>query len=207
MSVVEAIHALKNRDIIIIADDVNRENEGDFVYAAEFSTADKVNFLIREGRGLVCTPILEEQAKKLDLKPMVNKNTTPCNTAFTVSVDLAEGITTGISTTDRSKTIKALADSKSTAKTFHRPGHVFPLIAVKGGVLERRGQTEASINLLQLAGLTPVSVICEITNVKGDMARRKELLEISKKHNMIFVTIQEIVEYIKSHSLEEKIQC
>ena len=208
MCIVEkAIQALKDGELIIIADDEHRENEGDFVYAAEFSTADKVNFLIKEGRGLVCTPILEEHAKKLELKPMVAKNTTPCNTAFTVSIDLIEGITTGISTTDRSKTIQALANSNSTADSFHRPGHMFPLIAVKGGILERRGQTEASINLLQLADLTPVSVICEITNDDGSMARRTELLEIAKKYNMIFVTIQDIVEYVKKNSLENKITC
>ena len=208
MSIVEkAIQALKNGDIIIIADDEHRENEGDFVYAAEFSTADKVNFLITEGRGLVCVPLLEKRAKELNLTPMVGKNTTPCNTAFTVSIDLAEGITTGISTIDRSKTIQALANPNSTANSFYRPGHMFPLIAVKGGILERRGQTEASVNLLQLADLTPVSVICEITNNDGSMARRKELLDIAKKYDMIFITIEDILEYVTENSLENKIKC
>ncbi len=173
----EAIEAIKNGKIIIVVDDEDRENEGDFLVAAHYATPEVVNFMVRHGRGLVCAPITQQRATELELEPMVTNNTTSYETNFTVSVDLLEGCTTGISATDRSKTIMALIDPATKPEDLGRPGHIFPLIAKNGGVLRRAGHTEATIDFAVLAGLEPAGVICEIMSEDGDMARLPELLK------------------------------
>ena len=206
-NVKKALESLKKGEIIIVVDDEDRENEGDFVYPAQFSTAEKVNFLIKNGKGLVCVSMTQSRATYLSLPLMIGKKEGFLRTAFTVSVDLKKGITTGISADDRSKTIKALVDDSSKATDFVRPGHMFPLIACSGGIIERRGQTEASVNLLQLAGLKPVSVICEIINDDGSMARAGDLKNLAKKFGMVIVSIDELSHYVIENSLEDKIKC
>ncbi|WP_429381541.1 bifunctional 3,4-dihydroxy-2-butanone-4-phosphate synthase/GTP cyclohydrolase II [Mucilaginibacter sp. UYCu711] len=191
----EAIEAIKAGKIIIVVDDEDRENEGDFLTAARFATPEAVNFMVHHGRGLVCAPITQQRATELELEPMVSHNTTSYETNFTVSVDLLEGCTTGISATDRSKTIMALIDPATKPEALGRPGHIFPLIAKNGGVLRRAGHTEATVDLAVLAGLEPAGVICEIMDANGDMARLPELLELAKTHDLKIVSIKDLIAY------------
>ncbi len=190
----KAIETIKRGQMVIMMDDEDRENEGDLVYAATFSSDEMVNFMAKEARGLICTPVTKEIAKKLDLLPMVQNNDSQHETAFTVSID-ATTARTGISAKERSDCISLLASPLSSASDFVRPGHIFPLIAKDGGVLVRTGHTEGSIDLCKLAGLAPVAVICEIIKDDGTMARRDDLREFSKKHNMPIVYISDLVEY------------
>jgi 3,4-dihydroxy 2-butanone 4-phosphate synthase/GTP cyclohydrolase II len=191
----EAIEAIKAGKIIIVVDDEDRENEGDFLTAARFATPEAINFMVHHGRGLVCAPITQQRATELELEPMVSHNTTSYETNFTVSVDLLEGCTTGISATDRSKTIMALIDPATKPDQLGRPGHIFPLIAKNGGVLRRAGHTEATVDLAVLAGLEPAGVICEIMDANGDMARLPELLELAKTHDLKIVSIKDLIAY------------
>lgn len=171
----EAIEDIKNGKIVIVVDDEDRENEGDFIIAAEKVTPEAVNFMAKYGRGLICVAITELRARELELEPMVDFNTSKHNTAFLVSVDYIRGTTTGISAFDRAKTIQAIVDPNSKPGDFAKPGHVFPLQAVEGGVLRRAGHTEAAVDLARLAGLYPAGVLCEIMNDDGTMARVPEL--------------------------------
>ena len=189
-----AIDEIKRGKMVIMMDDEDRENEGDLVYAATFSTPDMVNFMAKEARGLICTPMTKEIANKLELTPMVSNNDSMHETAFTVSVDSANA-KTGISAFERDDCIKKLASPVSSASDFVRPGHIFPLIAKKGGVLVRTGHTEGSVDLCMLAGLSPVAVICEIIKDDGTMARRDDLEEFKKEHDLKIVYISDIVEY------------
>lgn len=199
----EAIKDIQAGKVIIVVDDEDRENEGDFIAAAEMVTPEMINFMVTHGRGLVCAPITEERAKELDLQFMVTNNTVLHQTAFTVSVDLiGNGCTTGISVHDRSKTIASLVDDSTKATDLGRPGHIFPLIAKKGGVLRRTGHTEASIDLARLAGFKPSGILVEILNEDGTMARLPQLLEIAKKFDLKIISIEQLVEYrLKSESL------
>lgn len=192
----EAIDTLRQGGMIVVMDDESRENEGDLVMAAEKATPEAINFMIKEGRGLVCVPMSESRARHLNLEPMVHHNEDTLKTAFTVSVDY-QSVTTGISAPERALTIQELANREAKALDFKRPGHIFPLIAKKGGVLERRGHTEASVDMVGFAGLSPIAVICEIVNDDGEMARAKDLQIFVKKHQLPFITIQEIVDYKK----------
>ena len=199
----EAINDIKEGKIIIVIDDENRENEGDFVAAAELANPEMINFMATHGRGLICTPLLESRCNELGLELMIGKNTAAFETPFTVSVDLiGHGCTTGISAQDRAKTINALADKNIKPEELGRPGHLFPLKAREGGVLRRAGHTEAAIDLARIAGLYPAGVIVEILNKDGSMARTNELFEIAKKFNLKFITIKDLIEYrIKNNSL------
>mgnify|MGYP001244529010 FL=1 len=190
----DAIYDLILGRIIIVVDDEDRENEGDFVALAEKATPEVINFMIREGRGLVCVPITEERADELDLPPMVARNTDYHGTAFTVSVDHVE-TTTGISAYERSRTVRALIDPDSRPQSFRRPGHVFPLIAKKGGVLRRAGHTEAAVDLAKMCGSYPAAVICEVIKEDGTMARLPDLYKIAKKHNMKLISIKDLIAY------------
>ena len=181
--------------MVIVVDDEDRENEGDLVMAAEKVTPDSVNFMTKHGRGLICVPITEEHAAELGLQRMVLDNRESQRTDFTVSVDAAHGVTTGISAADRAETIRILADSKSTARDLVQPGHVFPLRAKKGGVLRRAGHTEAASDLPRLAGLRPAGVLCEILHEDGSMARLPELVRYKKKHGLKLCTIQDLIAF------------
>ncbi len=195
-SIEEAIADIKAGKVVIVVDDEDRENEGDFVAAAQMVTPEMVNFMTKEGRGLICTPLIEERCRELQLEPMVASNTDPMHTQFTVSVDLrGEGVTTGISAGDRAKTIKALVRPGLKADDLNRPGHIFPLIAKPGGVLRRTGHTEAAIDLARLAGLQPAGVIVEIMNEDGTMARLPQLLEIAQKFDLKLISIEDLVAY------------
>ncbi|MCZ8512883.1 bifunctional 3,4-dihydroxy-2-butanone-4-phosphate synthase/GTP cyclohydrolase II [Paenibacillus filicis] len=200
-SIEEAIYDLMRGKVVIVVDDEDRENEGDFIALAEKATPEVINFMIKEGRGLVCAPITEERAQELDLPPMVQRNTDYHGTAFTVSVDHVE-TTTGISASERSRTVKALIDPKTRPSSFRRPGHIFPLIAKKGGVLRRAGHTEAAVDLARMCGAYPAAVICEVIKENGEMARVPELLELSRKHELKIITIQALIEY---RNLKEKL--
>lgn len=202
----EAIADIRNGKVIIVVDDADRENEGDFVAAAEKVTPQMINFMATHGRGLICTPLTENRCKELDLHMMVNNNTDPMETAFTVSVDLrGNGVTTGISASDRAKTVKALIDSNTRPFELARPGHIFPLVAKEGGVLRRTGHTEAAIDFARLAGLKPAGVIVEIMNEDGTMARLPQLTEVAKKFDLKIVSIEDLVAYRMQHdSLIEK---
>lgn len=191
----EAIDEIKNGKIIIVVDDEDRENEGDFLTAARNATPEVVNFMVKHGRGLVCTPISKKRAAELNLEPMVSHNTTSHETNFTVSVDLLEGCTTGISASDRSRTTLALINPNTKPEDLGRPGHVFPLIAKDGGVLRRTGHTEAAIDLSVMAGFEPAGVICEIMKEDGEMARLPDLLEIAKEHDLKIVSIKDLIAY------------
>ena len=196
----EALMDFKNGKVLIVVDDENRENEGDFVFPAQIINKEVVNFMIKNGRGLVCVPMTSKRCKKLLLQPMVTKNTEVMDTAFTVSVDLkGNGVTSGISASDRSKTIKALVDSKTKPGQLTRPGHVFPLVAKDGGVLRRSGHTEAAVDLARLAGFLPAGVICEIMNEDGSMARLPELLLVAKKFNLKIISIEDLIAYRMKH--------
>ena len=204
----EAVADIKAGKMVIVVDDEDRENEGDFIAAAEMVTPQMINFMAKEGRGLICTPIVESRCQDLDLAPMVTKNTDPNHTNFTVSIDLiGDGVTTGISAADRSKTIKALLDGERKAHQFARPGHVFPLIAKEGGVLRRTGHTEAAIDLARLAGLYPAGVIVEIMNEDGTMARLPQLLEIAKRLGVKIISIEDLIAHrMKTESLVELVE-
>ena len=202
----DAIEDIKNGKVIIVVDDKNRENEGDFLAAAEKATPEMINFMATHGRGLICTPLTENRCKDLELNMMVSNNTDPMETAFTVSVDLrGKGVTTGISASDRSLTINALVNKETKSYDLARPGHIFPLVAKEGGVLRRTGHTEAAIDFARLAGLQPAGVIVEIMNEDGSMARLPELLKIAKKHDIKIVSIEDLVAYrMENDSLIEK---
>ncbi|MEM8895735.1 MAG: bifunctional 3,4-dihydroxy-2-butanone-4-phosphate synthase/GTP cyclohydrolase II [Bacteroidota bacterium] len=192
----EAIEAIKNGEIIIVVDDEDRENEGDFICAAEKVTPEIVNFMAREGRGLICTALDEERCDELGLDLMVGKNTATYETPFTVSVDLiGHGTTTGISASDRAKTIQALVDPNTKPEELGKPGHIFPLKAKKGGVLRRAGHTEASTDLPRLAGLKPAGVLVEILNEDGTMARLPDLRKVADKHGLKLVSIKDLIGY------------
>jgi 3,4-dihydroxy 2-butanone 4-phosphate synthase/GTP cyclohydrolase II len=191
----EAIEAIRNGKTIIVVDDEDRENEGDFLTAARNATPETINFMVRHGRGLVCTPITKKRARELDLEPMVSHNTTSHETNFTVSIDLLEGCTTGISASDRSRTTLALIDPLTRPEHLGRPGHVFPLIAKDGGVLRRSGHTEAAIDLAVMAGFEPAGVICEIMNEDGEMARLPDLLNIAKEFDLKIISIKDLIAY------------
>tara|TARA_Y100000991_G_scaffold148166_1_gene112200 strand:+ start:2409 stop:3545 length:1137 start_codon:yes stop_codon:yes gene_type:complete len=195
-----AINDIRDGKVIIVIDDKNRENEGDFLSAAELITPEIINFMATFGRGLICAPITEYVSKKLGLNLMVGTNTDPQDTAFTVSIDLkGNGVTTGISASDRAATIKALVDIDSKPGQFSKPGHVFPLVAKTGGVLRRTGHTEAAIDLPRLAGLKPAGVIVEIMNKDGSMARVPDLIKVAKKFNLKIISIEDLVAYRMKH--------
>jgi len=193
--IAEIIGELRAGRIVILVDDEDRENEGDLVFAADFVSADKINFLARYGRGLVCMPITEEHAARLGLRPMVEQNRSRHGTNFTVSIEAAEGIATGISAHDRALTIKVAAAPDARREDIVQPGHVFPLIAQRGGVLVRAGHTEACCDLARLAGLTPAAVLCEIMREDGAMARLPDLLQFAAEHGLKIGTIADLIEY------------
>ncbi|ARV08386.1 3,4-dihydroxy-2-butanone-4-phosphate synthase [Winogradskyella sp. PC-19] len=202
----EAIEDIRKGKVIIVVDDENRENEGDFLAAAETVTPEMINFMATHGRGLICTPLTEQRCKELDLNMMVRNNTDPMETAFTVSVDLrGNGVTTGISASDRSKTVKALVDKSTKPFDLARPGHIFPLVAKEGGVLRRTGHTEAAIDFARLAGFEPAGCIVEIMNEDGTMARLPQLATVAEKFDLKIVSIEDLVAYRMEHdSLIEK---
>ncbi len=205
-SIADAIEDIKNGKVIIVVDDEHRENEGDFIAAADKVTPEMINFMATHGRGLICTPLTETRCKELSLEMMVDNNTDHLETAFTVSVDLrGKGVTTGISASDRALTIKALIDTETQPYDLSKPGHIFPLKAREGGVLRRTGHTEAAIDFARLAGLQPAGVIVEIMNEDGTMARLPQLLEVAKKFDIKIVSIEDLVAYRMEHdSLIEK---
>jgi 3,4-dihydroxy 2-butanone 4-phosphate synthase/GTP cyclohydrolase II len=200
-SIPEIIEEIKKGKIVIVLDDEGRENEGDLIMAAQFTRPQDINFIVKEARGLICVPMEQERLESLNLQPMLDnlqrlqKPKDPFGTSWMISVDAAKGITTGISAFDRSRTINILAEPKSKPEDLIRPGHIFPLKAQGGGVLVRAGHTEAAIDLMRLAGLFPVGVICEIMNDDGTMARTPQLIEFAKKHNLKICTIAALIEY------------
>ncbi|QYA25881.1 3,4-dihydroxy-2-butanone-4-phosphate synthase [Gramella sp. MT6] len=202
----EAIDDIRNGKVIIVVDDIDRENEGDFLAAAEKVTPEMINFMATHGRGLICAPITEARCNELKLEMMVGNNTDPMETAFTISVDLrGKGVTTGISAADRAKTIQSLIDPETKPHDLNRPGHIFPLKAKEGGVLRRTGHTEAAIDFARLAGFEPAGVIVEIMNEDGTMARLPQLIEVAKKFDLKIVSIEDLVAYRMQHdSLIEK---
>lgn len=195
-SIEDAIEAIKNGEVIIVVDDENRENEGDFICAAELVTPEIINFMATYGRGLICAPVSEERCEKLGLSLMVSNNTAAYETPFTISVDLiGHGCSTGISSSDRAKTIRALVDDTIHPSELGKPGHVFPLKAKSGGVLKRAGHTEAAIDFALLAGLSPAGVLVEILNEDGTMARLPDLFLVAKKFNLKLVSIEDLIAY------------
>ncbi|MGG9971688.1 bifunctional 3,4-dihydroxy-2-butanone-4-phosphate synthase/GTP cyclohydrolase II [Ferruginibacter sp. SUN002] len=210
-SIESAIEDIKNGKLIIVVDDEDRENEGDFLTAAENATPEVINFMSTHGRGLICAPLMDERCDELNLQPMVSTNTALHETAFTISVDLlGHGCTTGISAKDRSKTVKALINPKTKPEDLGRPGHIFPLRAKKGGVLRRAGHTEATVDLARLAGFAPAGVLVEIMNEDGSMARLPELREIAKKFDLKLISIKDLIAYRLSKETliheEERVQ-
>ena len=199
----EAIEEIKKGNLVIVVDDENRENEGDFVAAAEKATPEMINFMATHGRGLICVPILQKRCNELDLDLMVGKNTDPMKTQFTVSVDkLGEDCTTGISAYDRCQTVKALADPNTQTEDLSRPGHIFPLKSMEGGVIRRAGHTEAAVDLAKLAKLTPCGVIVEVMNKDGSMAKLPDLFKIAKKYKLKIISIEDLIAYrLKNESL------
>ncbi|MFO7818703.1 MAG: 3,4-dihydroxy-2-butanone-4-phosphate synthase, partial [Halanaerobacter sp.] len=193
-SIEEAIEDIKNGEMVVVVDDEDRENEGDLVMAAEKTTAEDINFMATYGRGLICTPMTNERLKELKIDQMVDDNTDSHETAFTVSVDYKE-TETGISAYERAETIQVLVDEETSPQDLSKPGHIFPLAAKEGGVLRRAGHTEAAVDLAKLAGLYPAGVICEIMSDDGTMAKGKELEEFTKKHDLKFITIADLIEY------------
>jgi len=202
----EAIEDIRNGKVIIVVDDENRENEGDFLAAADKVTPEMINFMAMHGRGLICAPLTEHRCNELELNMMVRNNTDPMETAFTVSVDLrGNGVSTGISANDRAKTIKALVNKDTKAFELARPGHIFPLVAKEGGVLRRTGHTEAAIDFARLAGFSPAGVIVEIMNEDGTMARLPQLMKVAERFNLKIVSIEDLVAYrMEYDSLIEK---
>ena len=202
----EALSALKEGRMIVLVDDEDRENEGDLVLPAQFATAEAVNFMAMHGRGLVCLALTGAQVDHLGLRPMVRDNRTRRSTAFTVSIEAREGITTGISAADRAHTMRLAASSEVTPDDIVSPGHVFPLRAVDGGVLARNGHTEGAVDLVRLAGLEPGAVICEIMRDDGQMARREDLLAFARKHGLIMLSVRELAEHrIRTETLVEEV--
>ncbi|WP_229677563.1 3,4-dihydroxy-2-butanone-4-phosphate synthase [Pseudoalteromonas gelatinilytica] len=193
-----AIAALQQGEGVLVVDDENRENEGDFVYSAQHLTTEQMAMMIREGSGIVCLCMGDERVKQLDLPQMVEHNTSQNKTAYTVTIEAKTGVTTGVSAADRVTTIKAATDDNAKPEDLSRPGHVFGLRAQTGGVLVRRGHTEASVDLMQLAGLTPFGVICELTNPDGSMARLPEVSKFANEHNMPVVSIEDLVAYLQA---------
>jgi 3,4-dihydroxy 2-butanone 4-phosphate synthase/GTP cyclohydrolase II len=206
-SIEDGIEDIKDGKMVIVVDDPDRENEGDLVMAAELCKPKDVNFITREGRGILCLPITEEKAEELKLDLMVQNNTALHGTPFSVSIDYRHGTTTGISAHDRAITINRAADEKVNPDDFGRPGHIFPLIAKKGGVLKRAGHTEAVVDLVKLAGLNPVGVLCEILAEDGTMARVPKLMEFAKKYNLKIITIADLIEYrmAREHFVQKKV--
>ena len=202
----DAINDIRQGKVIIVVDDKNRENEGDFIAAAEKVTPEMINFMAAQGRGLICAPLTEDRCEELDLQMMVKNNTDMHHTQFTVSVDLiGHGCTTGISVQDRTKTIQALVNDKTKAFDLGRPGHIFPLRARNGGVLRRTGHTEAAVDIARLAGFKPVGILVEILNEDGDMARLPQLIKVAKKFDLKIISIEDLVAYRMEHdSLIEK---
>lgn len=200
ISPIEAIISdIRAGKMVILVDDESRENEGDFVIAAEFATAEHINFMAKYGRGLICLTLTEQRCRQLNLPPMVQKNGTRLGTNFTVSIEAAEGVTTGISAADRATTIRAAIAKQASASSIVSPGHIFPLAAMNGGVLVRAGHTEAGCDLAQLAGCEPASVICEILKDDGEMARLPDLLEVAAEHNIKIGTIADLIHYRAAH--------
>jgi len=195
INVNDAVDRLRRGEMLIVVDEADRENEGDFICAAETIVPEQVHFMARNGRGLICVPTTRERLERLDLPPMVPDNSALMGTAFTVSVDYRHGTTTGISSADRAATIRAMADDDANATDFGRPGHVFPLCAVDGGVLHRAGHTEAVVDLLKLAGMKPVGCLCEILDEDGSMARMPRLEEIAEEHDLGILTLVDLIEY------------
>ena len=195
ISVEEAVAEIKAGKMVIVVDDEDRENEGDLVMAAEKATPQAVNFMITHGSGIVCAPLTAERLRELKIPMMVKANTAPLATAFTVSVDLLDGTTTGVSAADRTNTIRALIDPETQPDELGRPGHIFPLRYVEGGVLVRAGHTEATVDLVVMAGLSPGGALCEVMAEDGEMARRSELEALSSKHDIGIVTIADIIAY------------
>ncbi len=206
-TVEQALKAVKAGKLIIIIDDEDRENEGDLMVAAEKATPEIVNFMTKHGRGLICLPLTKERLKELHLPLMVRDNTAPFQTAFTISIDAREGVTTGISAHDRAKTIQVAINPNTQPSDLTRPGHIFPLEARGGGVLKRAGQTEASVDIARMAGLKPAGVICEIMSEDGTMARIPQLEELSRTHDIPILTVAELIKYrMKHETLVEKIE-
>jgi 3,4-dihydroxy 2-butanone 4-phosphate synthase / GTP cyclohydrolase II len=195
----EAIEDIRQGKIVVVVDAADRENEGDLTIAAQFATPEAVNFMTKEGRGLICLCLTEERCDELGLRQMTERNETPYGTAFTVSVEAREGVTTGISAPDRSRTIQVAVDPRSKAEDLVQPGHVFPLRAREGGVLMRAGQTEAAVDLARLAGLIPAGVVCEIMNEDGTMARVPDLIPYCERHGLKLVTVADLIEYRRRH--------
>jgi 3,4-dihydroxy 2-butanone 4-phosphate synthase / GTP cyclohydrolase II len=198
-TVEEAIDEIREGRMVVVVDDEDRENEGDLTIAAQFATPEAINFMATHARGLICLCLTEERADELALRPMTDHNETPLGTAFTVSVEAREGVTTGISAADRSRTVQVAIHPDSTPHDLVQPGHVFPLRAKPGGVLERIGQTEAAVDLARLAGLNPSGVICEIMNDDGTMARVGDLVPYCERHGLKMITVAELVEYRRRH--------
>lgn len=199
------LEALKRGEMVVVTDDLDRENEGDLIMAASKATPQAINFMARYGRGLICVPMRRERAEHLGLRSMVERNSEALGTDFTVSVDAAVGITTGISAADRARTIRLLASREAKPEDFVQPGHIFPLQARPGGVLQRAGHTEAAVDLMELAGLPLVGVICEILNEDGTMARREDLVRFQKEHGLLMCTIGDIVRYRRKR--ESLVEC
>ena len=195
-SVASAIHAISQGEMVIVVDDEDRENEGDLVVAADLVTPETIAFMMRLGRGLICVSIQPELATQLNLPLMVSENSESFATAFTVSIDGVKDVTTGISASDRSNTIRQMLVTSARPQDFRRPGHVFPLIAHQQGVLGRNGHTEASVELARLAGLTPSGVICEIANDDGSMSKLPELMNFAKMHALRIISIRDLIEYV-----------
>ena len=191
----EAVEQLKRGEFVIVVDDEDRENEGDFIIAAEMITEEKVNFMLREGRGVLCAPVTVDRCHELELNMQVDDNTSMLGTPFTVTIDLLDGCTTGVSMHDRAMTIRALANPHSKPSDFGRPGHINPLRAVNGGVLKRAGHTEASIDLMRIAGLYPAAALIEIINPDGTMARLPQLMEVARRFDMPIITIKDLIAY------------
>lgn len=205
-SVEEAIEEIKNGKVIIVVDDEDRENEGDFICAAEYVTPDIVNFMVTHGKGMLCVALSKKRLDELNLPLMVDTNSALHGTQFTITVDAIEGTTTGISAADRALTIKKLVDENSKPEDFARPGHIFPLRAFDEGVLRRAGHTEAAVDLCRLANLKPAGVLCEILRDDGEMARVPELIEVAKKFNLKILTVQDLIQYrVRNEVLIEKI--
>jgi 3,4-dihydroxy 2-butanone 4-phosphate synthase/GTP cyclohydrolase II len=195
----EAVEDIREGRMVVVVDDEDRENEGDLTIAAQFATPEAINFMATHARGLICLCLTEDRADELALRPMTEHNEAPLGTAFTVSIEAREGVTTGISAADRSRTIQVAIHPDSTAHDLVQPGHVFPLRARPGGVLERIGQTEASVDLTKLAGLNPSGVVCEIMNDDGTMARVKDLVPYCERHGLKMITVADLVEYRRRH--------
>jgi len=191
-----AVEAIKNKKGVIVTDDESRENEGDMFFSAQHVTEEQMALLIREGSGIVCLCMTEDKADELELPLMVENNTSTYGTGFTITIEAAEGVTTGVSAADRVTTVRAASNDDAKPEDLNHPGHVFPLRAKNGGVLERDGHTEANIELMKLAGLKPMGVLCEITNPDGTMARMPEIIKFSKEHDMPIVTINDIIQYL-----------